>query len=177
MDKEKILQERHDIFREIQDELRDELIAASIMKGGVGDDTEVLRVIFPDMGYENEDGGVGEFFFAPFSEGEDEVTHFVSAITLADNYPTENVQKMIGLMAALNCYLPCGCFCVNRDGSVLLYKLVNPLPMELSGDALKEQMNICMGNAVAVCDQFSDLLFRVMEGEMEPEEVFDAIGI
>lgn len=180
MDKEKILRERHDLLLAIQDELQEDMIAASLMKGGVGDDTDVLRVVFPDIGFENEDGGIGEFFFAPFTGEEDTVTHFVSAITIADDYSTdnlENLQNLGKLMLILNCYLPCGCFCVNRDARVLLYKLVTPLPVDLTAEALKEQVNICIGNAVAVCDQYSDFLCRVIDGEMEPNEVFEVMGI
>ena len=129
------------------------------------------------MGFENEDGGVGEFFFAPIGGEEDQVTHFVSAITLADDCPGEHLEQMTGLMAVLNCYLPCGCFCINRDRRVLMYKLMTPISVELASEALKEQIDICMANAVAVCDRFSDLVIRVLEGGMEPEEALEAIGI
>ena len=177
MEKEKILQARHDVMQQVAEELQDELIPAMLREGGEEKDTDVLRVIFEKLGFANEDGAMGEFFFASIGSEEDTVAHFVSSIIIADDFSDEYIQEFYAAMAGLNTYLPCGTFGVTRDGGILLYKLVTPIPMELTGEALKNQVDICMGNAIAVCDQYADLLLRVLDGDMDREGMFEALGI
>ncbi len=177
MEKEKILQARHGVMLQVEEELQGDLIPALLLEAGENKDTEVLRVIFDEMGFDNEDGATGEFFFAPPGSEEDAVAHFVSSITVADDISGDHIGELYAAMAGLNCYLPCGTFGVTRGGSILLYKLVTPMPMELTGEALKDQVDICMGNAVAVCDQYADLLLRVLAGDMDREGMFEALGI
>ena len=177
METEKILQARHEVMLQVADELQDELIPAILREGGENKDTDVLRVAFDQLGFANEDGAMGEFFFASTGGEEAEVAHFVSCITIADDFSDEHISELYAAMAGLNCYLPCGTFGVTRGGSILLYKLVTPIPMELTGEALKKQVDICMGNAIAVCDQYADLLLSVLAGEMDREGMFEALGL
>ena len=174
---DKVLQARHDVMQQVVDELQEELIAALLTVAGENKDTDVIRVVFDEMGFDNEDGAVGEFFFASPGSEEDAVAHFVSTITIADDISGEHMAELYAAMAGLNCYLPCGAFGVTRDGSILLYKLVTPIPMDLTGDALKNQVDICMGNSVAVCDQYADLLLKVLAGEMNRDGMFEALGL
>ncbi len=177
MDKERIIKARHDVMMQVEAEFQEELIPALITEVGENKETDVLRVIFDEMGFDNEDGATGEFFFAPLGSEEDTVAHFVSSITIADDISGDHLGELYAAMAGLNCYLPCGSFGVTRGGSILLYKLVIPLPVELTGEALKNQVDICMGNAVAVCDQYADLLLKVLAGEMDREGMFEALGL
>lgn len=176
MEIEKILQARHEVMQQVAEELQDELIPAFLREGGEKKETDILRVIFDKLGFANEDGAMGEFFFTSIGSEEDSVAHFVSCITIADDYPEEHISELYAAMAGLNCYLPCGTFGLTRGG-ILLYKLVTPIPMELAGEALKNQVDICMGNAIAVCDQYADLLLKVLDGDMDRERMFEALGI
>ena len=74
-------------------------------------------------------------------------------------------------------YIPCGAFSVSRDETVLMYKLVTPMPVALTKEALREEVDICMGNAIAVCDRYADLLLKVLDGEMDKDAVMEAMGM
>ena len=175
MDTAVVMKERKEQLKVIRDQLQEELIAAELRESE-DEGPDVLMVIFDELGFMNDDGAVGEFFFQPIGSEEDSVQHFVSTIILAGDPDMTNAAGLYQTISVLNGYLPCGCFCLDRNSSFLLYKLVTPLPMSLSGDALSEEINICMGNAVAVTDQYADFVLGVMEGRMTPEEVMDQIA-
>ena len=40
-----------------------------------------------------------------------------------------------------------------------------------------EEVDICMGNAIAVCDRYADLLLKVLDGEMDKDAVMEAMGM
>ena len=61
--------------------------------------------------------------------------------------------------------------------TVLMYKLVTPMPVALTKEALREEVDICMGNAIAVCDRYADLLLKVLDGEMDKDAVMEAMGM
>ena len=55
--------------------------------------------------------------------------------------------------------------------------MTTPLPIGLSKDALYEQVNICMGNSVAVTDQYCDLVLRVNAGVLDIPDMLKEMGI
>ena len=40
-----------------------------------------------------------------------------------------------------------------------------------------QEVDICMGNAIAVCDRYADLLLKVLDGEMDKDAVMEALGM
>ena len=58
-----------------------------------------------------------------------------------------------------------------------MYKLVTPMPVALTKEALREEVDICMGNAIAVCDRYADLLLKVLDGAMDKDAVMEAMGM
>ena len=40
-----------------------------------------------------------------------------------------------------------------------------------------QEVDICMGNAIAVCDRYADLLLKVLDGEMDKDAVMEAMGM
>ena len=174
MDKNKIMEERSTQLGIIRDELQADLIAAEIRKPEA-EEPEILMAVFDEMGFLNDDGAVGEFYFQPLRTEEDEVQHFVCNITLAGHPDLTHAADLFETITCLNCYLPCGCFCMDKDLNFLMYKLITPFSIKLSGDELREEMNLCMGNAVAVTDQFADLVLAVLEGRMTAAQVKEQI--
>lgn len=128
-------------------------------------------------GRRDRDGALGEFFFLPVGSEQDTVGHFIASITLTDQYDMERSPELYAAMAILNTYIPCGAFSVSRDETVLMYKLVTPMPVALTKEALREEVDICMGNAIAVCDRYADLLLKVLDGEMDKDAVMEALGM
>ena len=51
------------------------------------------------------------------------------------------------------------------------------MPVALTKEALREEVDICMGNAIAVCDRYADLLLKVLDGEMDKDAVMEALGM
>lgn len=177
MIKEKLTGERHDILQKICDEMNEELFAAKLYEEEGDNKLEILRILFDDIGFDNEDGVVGEFLFLPLVSEEDEVQYFTAAMTIADVIPQENLSKLYEAIAVLNFYIPCGAFSIDKNKQVLAYKMTNPIPIALTGDALYEQVNVSMGNAVAITDQYCDLILRVNAGELEVEDMLEEIGV
>lgn len=176
MFKEKV-EERHEILERIKDEMTEEFFAAHLSAPDDENDVEVLRVLFEDMGFDNEDGAIGEFLFAPFKSEEDEVQYFISAVTVADDLNPKQLPLLYKAMSILNFYMPCGSFSIDSTEKILAFKLATPLPIELAGDGLYDQVNICMGNAVAVTDQFCDLLLRIDAGELDIDGMKEELGL
>ena len=175
MDKERILKERHNLLERMADELQDDLIPAVFREPENENDLPLVSVLFNEMG-EGDEEAYGEFFFRPFESDDDEVQFFSGIITLSDNVPKEHLPELYEAMSYINFQLPCGCFALDKTRSFLCFQENVPLPMELSGDALYEQMNIVSGNAAAVSDAYMSTLLQVAEGEMTIEEVVELLG-
>ena len=172
-----INESRHEVLNKILAELEEQMLAAQLSDAQDEESVEVLRVVFDEMGFDSEDGAIGEFFFMPVGGEEDSVQHFVASVTVADDIKEENKGKLYEALAIINNYLPCGAFVLDGKRSILSYRLTVPLPMGLSADQLYEEVNIVMGNAVAITDQYTDLLLKVNFDGMEVDEVLEALGI
>ena len=48
---------------------------------------------------------------------------------------------------------------------------MTPLSVDLAGEELMNQINLCMGNAVAVADQYADVVIGVMDGSKTYDEI------
>ena len=170
MDKKQIMNERHAALEAVEGSLQEELIAARLDTPEDGDGTEVLTVIFAELGLDG-DGAVGELFFLPVASDEDEVQHFATIINLADEIDKEQLPALYEAISYLNFRLPCGCYVLDADAGILAYKLTVPLPIDLAGEELIRAINICSGNAVAAADQHMDLLLRMLDGEATIDDV------
>ena len=168
---------RHEILVQILDDLTEDFFAANLSEKEKEEDVEVLRVIFDDMGYETGLDAMGEYAFLPIHTTEDEVQYFSSAIIIADTIEKQNLPKLYEAMSILNFYMQCGAYCIDKDKQVLAYKLTTPLPIGLSKEDLYQQVNICMGNSVAVTDQYCDLILRVNEGSLDIPDMLNELGI
>ena len=174
-DIEKMSQERHELLIRLQDSLREEMIACETLEPENKEEPEILTVVLDSFGDEEREGGAGEFFFLPMSSEEDMVQYFCAVLTLADDIPGENLTALFEAMSYINFVLPCGSYCIDKNRSFLTYKLTVPLPIGLCGDALYEQMNICVSNAVNTADTFSDVLIKIAYGEAT-EDLKELLG-
>ena len=165
MDTEKMMKERHELLTKLRDSLQEEMIACEIYEPQNAEEPEILTVVLDAFGDEERDGAAGEFFFMPFSTGEERVQYFCAVLTFMDDIPEENLPVLYEAMSHINFALPCGSYSVDREGSFLTYKLTVPLPAELQGDALYDEMNICVSNAVNTADAYADILIKISCGE------------
>ena len=176
MDIEKMKEERHELLARLRDSLMEELIACEIREPENENEPEILTVVLDGIGEAGDmEGGIGEFFFAPASGENDTVMHFCAVITLLDDLDREYLPGLFEAMSYINFRLPCGCYCVDRDASLLCYRITTPLPVSLCGEALFEQMNAVMSNALIAADLYADMLIRLAGGERTLESVLDSI--
>ena len=170
MDKEQIMKERHEVLEELEGSLQEELIAAKLNTPEEGNGTEVLTVIFPEMGMDG-DGVIGELFFLPVISDDTEVQHFATILTIADEIEKDRYPALYEAISYINFRLPCGAYALDDETGSLVYKLTVPVPAELSKEELLKEMNICSGNAVAAADLHMDLLLRMLDGDTSMDDV------
>ncbi len=170
MDKSKIMNERHEALEAVEGSLQEELIAAKLNVPEDGEGEEVLTVIFPELGIDG-DGAVAELFFLPIVSDEVSVQHFATVITIADVIGEEQYAPLYEAISYINFRLACGAYALDDETGTLIYKLVVPMPVELEGDELLKELNICSGNAVAAADQHMDLLLRMLDGDVTMDDV------
>ncbi len=165
MDIEKTLGERHELLERLRDSLQEELLIAELEEAENENSPEVLRVVFDEIGQDNEEGGLGEFFFVPPLSEEDTVQLFSAVITIADEIDKERLPELYRIMSFINFRIPCGSFCIDEEGDYMLYRLTTPLPVNLEKDKLYDEMNIIVANAFVSADMYMDLLLRANDGE------------
>ncbi len=165
MDIEKVLAERHELLERLRDSLQEELLVAELEEAENENSPEVLRVVFDEIGQDNEEGALGEFFFMPPLSEEDTVQLFSAVITIGDSVDKERLPELFKIMSFINFRIPCGGFCIDEEGEFMLYRLTVPLPAGLGKDQLYDEMNIVLTNALVSADMYMDLLLKVNEGE------------
>ncbi|MCR4656376.1 MAG: hypothetical protein K5770_09140 [Lachnospiraceae bacterium] len=175
MKKDDLNKRRHELLLRLEDSLKEDLIPA--MTGEPDEETgiEILNVIFDDMGFDGEEV-LGEFFFTPVTSDEDTVQHFSAVLTLRDEIGEEHLPELFEAMSYVNFSLPCGCYCVDGEKQFLTYKLTVPISTEASDEVLFEEMNVCMGNALASADLYMDLLIKILDGQATVSHILESLG-
>ena len=175
MNKEELSKTREALLEKIQDGLLEELYAAQIKEVGDKNRLRVLSVVFEDLGFDSE-SAIGDFYFRPMISDDDKVQHFCALITIADELNEDNLPSVYEAMSYINAKAVCGSFCIDKDKNFMAYRLCVPLSTSMTEDQLFEAMNVVMGNAVAACDMYMDILVRVMDGEATVQDVIDSLG-
>ena len=165
MDIGTIIQERHELLERLRDSLQEELVISEIREAENEGEPEVLRVVFDQLGQDNEEGVLGEFFFLPPGSGEDQVQHFSAVLTIADDIDRDRLSGLYEAMSQINYKIPCGSFCIDPEGEFLIYRLTTPLSARMNKDELFDQMNICMTNALISADMYIDILLKQLYDE------------
>lgn len=176
MDLGKIKEERHELLTRMRDSFQEELIACEIREPENENEPEILTVVLDGIGETGDmEGGIGEFFFVPPSSENDTVQHFCAVLSLLDDPDREYLPQLFEAMSYINFKLPCGSYSVDRDASLLCYRLTSPIPIGLSGEGLFEQMNATMANALTVADLYADMLIKIAGGEKELQDVIGSL--
>lgn len=171
------MKERHELLVRMRDSFQEELIACDVGIPEQEGAPEILNVILDVLnGGDSDEGAIGEFFFEPIQTEEDEVQRFTAAITIMDILPEEHLGEMYEAMSYINCQLPCGCYFIDKNKTFLAYRLTVPIPMELSGDALYDEMNACISNAVTVADIYMEPLIQLALGKITVNEIINYLS-
>ncbi len=174
MDKEKLLKEWEKLLQKMADSMQEELIPAIYQEAEKEGDIPMVNVMFDDMG-DGDEEVYGEFCFRPLMSDEDQVQFFTCMLTLSDDVPEEHRDKLFEAMSYINFQIPCGCFTMDKTGTFLCFRESMPMPIDLMGDELYEQMNLIAGNAVVTTDAYMSALLQVSRGEMSVEDVLELL--
>ena len=174
MDKEALLQKRHDLLVRLNDSLQEEMIPSIITEPEEENAPEIVTVLLDEIGMDGNEAAA-EFFFRPLMEDDDEVQYFACVITLLDELDEANLPTLYEAMSAINFLLPCGSFAVSIDKQTLAFRLTAPVSTEMGEDELYDEMNIVLGNALTFVDLYVDVLVDVAEGNATMEDVLEAL--
>ncbi len=100
-----------------------------------------------------------------------QIQHFNTVITLADDLEKEQFPALYEAISYINFRLVCGAYALDEESGSLVFKLSVPMPIDLQGEDLIREINICSGNAVAVLDQHIDLVLGIADGEATMDDV------
>lgn len=87
----------------------------------------------------------------------------------------ENLGELYSAIAAINSFIPVGCFTVNPADGTLSYKHNYELPLEVGTNVLKSSVDLCMSTAVLTVHQFAYLLVEIDEGARTAQSAIDAL--
>ncbi|MBQ9437005.1 MAG: hypothetical protein IJU50_01610 [Lachnospiraceae bacterium] len=134
---------------------------------------DVLRALVTEYGMGLMDV-LAECSFLPIKEAE-EVWYFSVVLTLSMNVPASGMTPLAKAISRLNFYLPCGAFCLSKDGKMLIYKLVLPCRTDAEEDTLFNQMKLGLETALLVPESYTDLLMRVLDGRLALADFMEAL--
>ena len=176
-DKDKIAKDRHEVLERMNEELATAEVPAEILVSeAVENGPEILTVDLYQLGAASDEV-LGEFYFTPLATENDKVGYFNCVITLSEELEQAYLGKLYEAVAVLDFHLMLGSFGVSADGAFLSYKLTVPYALDMDKDTLFETVNIATGNAIAVCDQWTDMMLRISEGKGDVEDVKSAFGM
>lgn len=167
--------ERHELLERMEDDLQKDLIAAKLSTSEEENAPEILSVMYDALGLE-EEPVFGEFYFLDIPSEDAEVQHFCATLTLADDVESEHFPELFEAMSYINAAIPCGAYRLDMDKKFLSFHLAVPLSIDMDKEALYEEMNIVMSNAISICDVHMDLILKVMDGTETIEFVKDALN-
>ena len=128
--------------------------AVVINKGVDGAECDILSVIHDDIEGLN-DSVRGRYYFPEFEIAADNVQYFTCAIELSDELTKKDSNAYAKICNEINPTLVCGSFVIYPEVG-LVYNLTVPLIERLTEDELFEQVNITIGNALAMVGAFVD---------------------
>ncbi len=134
---------------------------------------DMLRAIVTDYGAGLTDV-LAEFSFIPFP-GPQEVWYFSSTLTIKEDISKYGVSALSGAVARLNFYLPYGCFAVNPEGNMLIYKAVTAIRSDHDEEKIYEDIELSADTALLIPESYTDLLVKVAEGTLLLQDFIDSL--
>ncbi|MBO6115277.1 MAG: hypothetical protein J6N21_02950 [Butyrivibrio sp.] len=176
-DKKIINKDRKEILKKMKTDLDETQFSSEIIvPEGVKNAPEILTIDMYEMGVGNDEA-LGEFYFTPLVTDEDKTGFFNCVITLSETLDETNLANLYEALTVLNFHLLSGSFGVDMNRNYLAYKLTVPYPLDMKKDSLSDLVNVTMGNAFMICDQWIDMVLRISEGKGDVDDVIDAFGL
>lgn len=136
---------------------------------------DMVSLLYTEYG--NGDGEAGvDLFFLPIEAAEAEIQYFAVVINIADDIDVSYRPALMDVLGTLNFVTPFGTYACSPEGTSVFYKLVTPLPAELTEDELLKQINILTANAVDVAEGYVGLLQKFVKGNATAADFESFIG-
>ncbi|MCR5099937.1 MAG: YbjN domain-containing protein [Butyrivibrio sp.] len=175
MDKDKIKEQRKELFDRLNNEMAEQYIPAIYRdKDETGIDDGILTAYFEELGINDEDA-VGEFYFTPVLSEEDDVQFFTAVITLTEDVDESKLPVLYEGLSYLNFYLPLGAFSISDDHNCIIYKYPISLPIDIEGEDLYNIVEGVIATTLTTIDNNIDLVLGLSYGSRSIEDVKELI--
>lgn len=159
------------VLKAITDTFNEEYIPAIFReKVDDGEAMNIVSLLYTEYG--NGDGEAGvDLFFLPISAAQSDIQYFSVVINIAEEIDASYKAGLIETLNTLNFLTPFGTYACTPEGTVVFYKLVTPLPADLSEEELLKQVNILTANALDTAEGFVGLLQKFVKGDATAADI------
>ncbi|MCR4892738.1 MAG: YbjN domain-containing protein [Lachnospiraceae bacterium] len=164
---------RKRVLKRIGEEFDKVGVTHRFLDRGEESDVDLLLCRHEALGLGGE-AGDGQYFFLEYTAGAEDVQYFCAMITGDFPVDPDYIPLVHKGLTELNFFLPVGAFSTDETGDAIHYKLVLPLPEELSEEALFRQVNIGVGHALSLCRQWLNILSYLARGEIGVDELLSS---
>ena len=130
--------------------------------------TDMIRSFHPYYG-EIEDGATCEYYFMPSPEGS-EMHYFTAVMTLAYDIDSKYIPAVSEAITKLSFYMPTGTFVMNKQGTILAFKVSQILPDDLDEDSCVSLMNVAASHAIQLPERYTQVLLQLADGRLSLEQ-------
>ena len=113
---------------------------------------------------------LGEYYFLPDKNEEQDYQSMVFALTLMDDLKKEHMEDVIKAISVLNFILPKGAFVVDEDNGLLMYRYVASFPAEESEEEMFSLARFHIAFSVQLVSMWLDPLMTLAYGTITYEE-------
>jgi len=170
-----VLDLRHELLEQFVQELNDNLTPAGILEVTTEDEPEAVEFMLDELANSSDEVRGYVYFDLPQTP-EDEVQHLTCMFSLSEDLKEATLPALYAAVCHINFALPFGGFAVDVNNRFLSYKLCAPLSMEMSREALYDEICILAGNASEVVSSFHNVLMKVIDGDWDIEKVVEYLG-
>ncbi len=116
---------------------------------------DILSVVHEGIKTKSGEAVRGRYYFPEYDFAADNVQYLTCAIELSGPLSAKEAEKANAICGQVNPELPCGAYMVYKDLG-LVYNLSVPISESLDEGDLFEQVNITIGNAIAMAGAYAE---------------------
>lgn len=133
-----------------------------------GTHADLIRTYHPYYG-ELEEGIIGEYYFMPSGASKD-MYYFTATMNLLEDIDEKYIPVVSEAIAKLSFYMPVGNFSLNKDGTILVFKVSELMPEDLDLESSANLMNLAASHAIQLPERFVQVLLQLSEGKLSLEQ-------
>ena len=131
--------------------------------------TDMVVAEHRDVGLKGDEI-MGEYYFLPDKNEEQNYQSMVFALTLMDDLEKEHMEDVIKAISVVNFILPKGAFVVDEDNGLLMYRYVAAFPAEESEEEMFSLARFHIAFSVQLVSMWLDPLMTLAYGTITYEE-------